>query len=103
MRHIEIESPNHCLQIYNATLTLFVVVPVASVLTDPDSIAIAVTAGIFFETTMSLLILFAPKMYLTLNEGVILSTLKKQAGMCTANQIAFVGLFLTFCFRKTTK
>ena len=67
-------------QIYNATLTLFVVVPVASVLADPDSIAIAVTAGILFETTMSLLILFAPKMYLTLNEGVILATLKKQAG-----------------------
>lgn len=56
------------------------VVPVASVLSDPDSIAIAVTAGILFETTMSLLILFAPKMHLTLNEGIILATLKKQAG-----------------------
>jgi hypothetical protein len=73
------ESKHLAFSIYNATLTLFVVVPVASVLADPDSIAIAVTAGILFETTMSLLILFAPKMYLTLNEGVILATLKKQA------------------------
>jgi predicted outer membrane repeat protein len=71
------ESQHLAFSIYNATLTLFVVVPVASVLTDPTEISITVTSGILFSTTMSLLVLFIPKLHLTLRKGAIVRALRK--------------------------
>jgi predicted outer membrane repeat protein len=72
------ESKYLAFSVYNATLTLCVIVPVCHVLTNPDDISVAVTSGILFSTTASLISLFAPKLHLTLTKGAIVKALNSK-------------------------
>jgi hypothetical protein len=69
------------------------------VLTNPDDISVAVTSGILFSTTASLVSLFAPKLHLTLTKGAIVKALNSKLGMSAYNVLA---ANLTFYVQKNS-
>jgi predicted outer membrane repeat protein len=71
------ESKHLGFSIYNATLTMGVVVPVAWVLQYPNEQSITVAAGILFSTSASLIVLFGPKLNLSLHKGAIVKALNE--------------------------
>jgi hypothetical protein len=57
-----------------------VVVPVAWVLQYPNEQSITVAAGILFSTSASLIVLFGPKLNLSLHKGAIVKALNENIG-----------------------